>query len=355
MMSDRSPLLNFLADRRSADHLDPQGWSLLFAEARACSLSARLATTLAKAPPASMPAAFHAHLLAAQRQWQALADDAIRELRLIAEALHSVGTRVVLLKGAAYVAADLPSAQGRIFSDIDVLVDKEFLPKAEGNLMLAGWVARHMSAYDHRYYREWSHEIPPMMHLQRGTVIDLHHSLVMPTCKIRVDVKSMIDDIVPIPGEGNWFRLKDEDLVLHAASHLLLNSEFDRGLRDLWDIDLLMRYFSADMPDFGEAVLHRAERVGLGRVVRQAFTLCARLFRTPLPQRALNERGPVMKLLGAAIDTRHPDTRSSWQALADQLLLYRELNLRLPPALLARHLWHKATTAFHSESQRRAV
>lgn len=302
-----------------------------------------------------MPAPFHAHLLAARRQWQALAGDVIRELGLIAKALDSVGTKVVLLKGASYVAGDLPPAQGRIFSDIDILVEREFLPKAEGDLMLAGWNARHISAYDHRYYREWSHEIPPMVHLRRGTVIDLHHSLVMPTCRIRVDVKPMIDDVVPISGEGNWFRLKDEDLVLHAASHLLLNSEFDRGLRDLWDIDILMRHFGVSKPDFGEAVLQRAEHVGLGRVVRQAFTLCARLFGTPLPQRALSERGPVMKLLYAAIDTRHPDTRSSWQSLADQLLLYRELNLRLPPTLLARHLWHKATTAFHSEPEKKTV
>lgn len=302
-----------------------------------------------------MPETFHAHLLAAERQWEALASDVLRELRLIGDALASVGTKVILLKGAAYVAADLPVARGRMFSDIDLLVEKTFLPKAEGDLMLAGWIAQHLSSYDLCYYREWSHEIPPMVHLQRGTVLDLHHSLVMPTCRIRVDVQPMIDEVVPIAGEGNWFRLKDEDLVLHAASHLLLNSEFDRGLRDLWDIDILLRHFGASRPDFGESVLERAERVGLGRIVRQAFTLCARLFDTPLPQRALNECGPVMKLLGAAIGTRHPDTRSSWQALADQLLLYRELNLRLPPTLLARHLWHKATTVFQSAPKRNTV
>lgn len=354
-MPDRSPLLSFLVDRESVDRLDLEGWSLLFAEARACSLTARLATALTDEAPASMPDVFHAHLMAAQRQWQALADDVIRELRLIAKALDSVCTRVVLLKGAAYVAADLPAARGRIFSDIDILVRKSFLPKAEGDLMLAGWVARHLSEYDRRYYREWSHEIPPMSHVQRGTTIDLHHSLIMPTCRIRVDVETMIEDAIPIAGEDGWFRLKDEDLVLHAASHLLLNSEFDRGLRDLWDIDILMRHFGESAPDFGQAVLERADRVGLGRVVRQAFTLCTRLFGTPLPQRALNERGLVMKLLAAAIGTRHPDTSSSWQTLADQLLLYRELSLRLPPTLLARHLWHKATTAFNSEPERKAV
>jgi hypothetical protein len=342
MLPDRSALLAFLADRRSVECQDEQDWSLLFAEARACGLTARLAAELEAAPPVSMPKAFRAHLLAANRQGKALVDDVRRELHHVGSALASVGTKVVLLKGAAYVAAGLPSARGRVFSDIDVLVERGAIAETEATLMLAGWSARHVTAYDARYYREWSHEIPPMVHLQRGTVIDLHHSLVMPTCRIRIDVQPMLEDVVPIPGEGNWFRLNDEDLVLHAASHLLLNSEFSHGLRDLWDIDILMRHFSAADPDFADSVLQRAERVGLGRVIRQAFTLCREIFATPLPQ-TLAEDGWRMWLLRTAVGTRHPDTRSRWQPLADVLLLVRELSLRLPTNLLIRHLWHKAT------------
>jgi hypothetical protein len=354
-MSERSPLLSFLADRGSADTLNPEGWSLLFAEARASGLMARLAVELAAGGiPESMPPAFHAHLIAARRQEDALIEDTKHELHFIHQALGTVGTRILLLKGAAYVAAALPAARGRFFSDIDILVDKPLLSIAEGALMLGGWVARRMSDYDRRYYREWSHEIPPMAHVQRGTTIDLHHSLIMPTCRIRVDVKTMIEDAIPIAGEDGWFRLKDEDLVLHAASHLLLNSEFDRGLRDLWDIDILMRHFSANAPDFGLAVLERADRVGLGRVVRQAFTLCYGFFRTPLPQQALKERGLVVRLLSLATGTRHPNTRASWQPMADQLLLYRELYLRLPPHLLARHLWHKAATTMQAKPESKA-
>jgi hypothetical protein len=32
--------------------------------------------------------------------------------------------------------------------------------------------------------------------------------------------------------------------------------------------------------------------------------------------------------------------------MADQLLFVREMALRLPPHLLLRHLWHKATVGF---------
>lgn len=353
-MRNSSPLLDFLRDRQSVANLDPESWSLLFAEARGCGLMPRIAGELDAHPCDSMPAGLKGHVIAALRQSTALQEDVRRELRFIDQAVEKLGTRVIYLKGAAYVAAGLPAARGRIFSDIDLLVERKSLAQAEAALMLAGWNAHHLSEYDRRYYREWSHEVPPMTHLRRGTTIDLHHSLVMPTCRIRVDVAPMIDDAVSIPGPGNRFRLSDEDLVLHAASHLLLNSEFDRGLRDLWDIDLLVCHFTAARPDFSLRVLARADQVGLGRVVRRAYHLCNRYFGTPLPAQARSVGGATLFLFEQATSTRHPDTRPNWQVLADEMLLLRELYLRLPSHLLVRHLWHKAGMALKPEEKRPA-
>jgi hypothetical protein len=342
-MRSRSPLLDFLTDQESLARLDAEGWSLLFAEARSCGLLPRLACELEARRPVSMPANGLPQLVAARRQGESLAGDAMRELRHIDKALKGIKARtsVILLKGAAYVAADLPAARGRIFSDIDILVAPEFLAETEGALMLGGWAGRHLDAYDQRYYRQWSHEVPPMMHLQRGTTIDLHHSLVMPTCRIRVDSARMIREAAAIPDGSGWFRLKDEDLVLHAASHLLLNSEFDRGLRDLWDIDILLKHFGKDAPDFTDRVMARAAEVGLAEIARSALTLCHHFFGTPLTRRMEKARGVVIALLKCAASPRHPDTRPGWQGVADMLLLVRELSLRLPPHLLLRHLWHK--------------
>lgn len=348
-----SPLLAVLRDRQAVTSLGPESWSLLFAEARACELLPRLATEITDAPPASMPAGLKNQIIAATRQAAAFEEDVRRELRFIDQALVKLEARVILLKGAAYVAAGLPAARGRIFSDIDLLVEREYLGNTEAALMLGGWNAHHLSDYDRRYYREWSHEVPPMTHLRRGTTIDLHHSLVMPTCRIRINIDRMIKEAVSIPGEGNRYRLRDEDLVLHAASHLLLNSEFDKGLRDLWDIDILLRHFSTIRPDFCQHVLDRADSVGLGKVARRALSLCQRYFSTPMPQHALVKGGLVMGLLKRATSTRHPDTQPAGQGMADELLLLRELYLRLPVHLLVRHLWHKAGKSFERKQVKR--
>lgn len=352
LMPSPSPLLNFLADHSSAADLDAEGWSLLLAEARVCGVMSRVASVLAAGTAGlatQMPAQVMQHMVAAMRQSDSLAHDVQRELTLLSAALADVDTPKLLLKGAAYCAAGLPAARGRIFYDIDLLVARPFLPQAEAALMLGGWAVGKQDSYDQRYYREWSHEIPPMTHLQRGTTIDLHHSLAMPTCRIHIDSERMIAAAVPLPGQGNWFRLKDEDMVLHAASHLLLNSEFDRGLRDLWDIDLLMRHFETTTPNFSHRVLARAEMVGLGPIARCAFSLCHRIFRTPLPQEALAGRRLLLWLLTSAATTRHPQTRPRAQGMADQLLFVRELALRLPVHLLLRHLWHKATVGLNQK------
>jgi hypothetical protein len=158
----------------------------------------------------------------------------------------------------------------------------------------------------------------------------------------------MIEESVAIPGTENRFRLKDEDLVLHAASHLLLNSEFDRALRDLWDIDLLIRHFSEVEPNFGDRVMERARSVGLAQIVYRALFLCHRYFGTPLPTCDLLADGFVMWLFAQSTSTRHPDTRPALQTLADEFLRLRELYLRLPSHLLVRHLWHKANTAMNA-------
>lgn len=341
-----SPLLDCLGGRARPGQLSGEAWSLMLAEARQSGLLGRLAASL-KQPESELPERRRWHLTAATIQANAFQRDVRRELGHIERALAGLGAPVLLLKGASYVQLDLPAAPGRLFSDIDILVDKAHLPSAEAALMLGGWSAGRPAPYDQRYYREWSHEIPPMTHLRRGTTIDLHHSLVMPTCRIPVDSAKMLGAAVPVEGSSFWWRLRDEDMLLHAASHLLLNSEFGRGLRDLWDIDLLFRHFLTRSPAFPERLLERAVATGLTTIIRQALFLARRIFATPVPDRLLPGRPSLfLHLLACATSVRHPETRPNWQGIADAILLYREMYLRLPNHLLAVHLAHKAAALF---------
>lgn len=349
---NQSPLLAFLADLQTAAGLDDESWSLLFAEARACSLMQRVGSVVAGMPAQlGIPDRFRHHIVTARRQAEGMTLAVRRELDFVAAATASLPRPVLLLKGAAYVASNLPPAEGRIFSDIDLLVERSFVPATEAALMLAGWRMGRLNDYDRRYYREWSHEVPPMSHIQRGTTIDLHHSLVMPTCRIKVDSRRMIADAIPIAGTA-WHRLRDEDMVLHAAAHLLLNSEFERSLRDLWDIQLLLHHFTATDAEFPNRLMARASEVGLSSVLGQTDALLRLIFGLRVQDEAPRVSPALMALLIRAASTRHPDTRPRFQRTADQLLFIRELWLRLPLHLLVRHLLHKAGPILEADNSR---
>jgi hypothetical protein len=348
-MPEPSVLLPVLRDLNRLDSLTPDQWSTLFAECRASGLTARIASMIdAHGRPGSMAPRFGHHIQTALHQYAVFTRDLWREVEFLRKALATLDTPIVVLKGAAYVVCDLPPARGRFFSDIDLLVDRSKIAQTESQLMLAGWTAGKIDAYDQRYYREWSHEIPPLTHVQRSTTVDLHHALVMPTCRLGIDSAPLLKTMVPIDGLPGWFRLGDEALVLHACAHLLLNSEFDRGLRDLGDIDLLVRHFCATTTEFLPRLFDLAAAAGLEEIAARALLLCHRIYSTPLPawpgikRRRLD---PVLNLLGLATTTRHPNTRPVLQTMADQALALRELGLRFPARILVWHLWHKAFSA----------
>jgi hypothetical protein len=154
------------------------------------------------------------------------------------------------------VAAGLPAAAGRLFSDIDILVPKARLDEVESQLMAHGWVSTHHDAYDQRYYREWMHELPPMQHLRRATVIDVHHAILPQTAAVRPDPARLRAGARAIPGAPGLYVLAPCDMVLHSATHLFSEGEYDHGLRDLFDLHRLLCHFGATEPGSGRRCRH---------------------------------------------------------------------------------------------------
>ena len=87
-----------------------------------------------------------------------------------------------------------------MYSDIDILVPKALLLRAESALMLHGWTGHEHDAYDQRYYRQWMHELPPMQHIRRQSVIDVHHAILPETARVRPDPARLIAAAVDVPG-----------------------------------------------------------------------------------------------------------------------------------------------------------
>lgn len=327
-------------------------WDLLIRQARAANLLASLYALLQRhGLIEQVPHQPRAHLewdyQLAERHRQAVEWEVSR----IREALADVGVPVILLKGAAYAMAKLPHAQGRLFSDIDILVPKTRLGAVEAALMLHGWASTHHDEYDQRYYRTWMHELPPMQHIKRLTVIDVHHAILPETAPLHPDPEKLRAAALPLDGYDDLMVLAPTDIVLHSAAHLFHDGELDSGLRDLVDIDAMLRHFGG-MPSFWSTLVDRARGLELARPLFYALRYATRMLHTPVPSSVMKaaEVGqpnrPMLMLMDQLFDRAlmpyHVSCSDWFTGPARQMLYIRANWLRMPPLLLARHLFHKA-------------
>lgn len=343
-------LVSSLLDGESVLSLRERDWNDLLLLAQRHGLLARLGTMLGEIGlcdqlPHKARVRMRAACIAAESTQTAVRFEVNRALR----ALEGIDTPIVLLKGAGYVMAGLPSARGRFVGDVDLMVPAAKIELVERTLVEKGWVAADMEEYDQRYYRQWMHEVPPLTHAQRETPIDLHHTIAPRTSRVHPDAQALFAESVPL-ANPRLRVLAPADMVLHSAVHLL-NDEVGKPLRDLFDLHDLIGHFGAD-PGFWDSLLVRARLHGLVRPLFYMLRYTHSLLGTPIPphvERAVAPLGPprVMRPLMDSLFTASflPESPSrSRRALefSRWLLYVRSHWLRMPPGLLARHLMVKA-------------
>lgn len=334
--------------------LNGRDWDHLIRLLRVADLTARVAhmaqqaqvwNALPEAPRRYLASGLHL----AQRQHRELSF----ELRELDATLASLGQPVVLLKGAAYVAAACDAAQGRMVSDVDVLVRQDSLQGVESILMKAGWISKATSEYDQRYYRTWMHELPPMTHIKRGTVLDVHHAIMPLSARVHPSSELLLQSARPLPGFACLHVLAPMDQVLHSATHLMHEGEFDLGTRGLVDLDALLREHG-QASDFWPNLVTRASDLQLTRPLFYALRYAGMMLGTAVPQDVLAELDQATGARPAALQLKwmdamfrrvlcppHPLVADRWTPLARGFLYLRGHWLRMPPGLLTLHLLRK--------------
>lgn len=248
-------------------------------------------------------------------------------------ALAALDVPVVLLKGVAFVAGGLDAGRGRNIGDLDILVPRDRLDEVEAALLAAGWDWVRPDPYDDAYYRRWMHELPPLMHRDRDRMIDVHHTILPLTAGPTPDAEALIAASVAF--ENGLRVLSPEDMIVHAAAHLFADGDLTGGLRNLWDIDRLVR--DNDHDGFARRLHQRAALHGLEPAVARALRLAHDLFASPIEptRRTHSDRLFRARLLA----------RDGWGRPTRPLLRFafyvRSHLLRMPPLMLARHLWIK--------------
>jgi hypothetical protein len=237
-----------------------------------------------------------------------------------------------------------------LFADVDIFVDKSDINATEEMLRWNGWIAEKLDEHDEKYYRNWMHEIPPMVNSKTNMTIDVHHNLIPLVSRIKLDSTKLKDRIVS--NQDGIRSLAPEDKVLHSAAHLLLDGEFDNGFRDIHDLYLLITEGVSINADFLDLLQKRAEQLGFELVLYYCLRLQQRIFALTIADKyivALEAKisSPIIAklVLEMLFTVIHPSTTladSRKQRTYALMLFIRSHWLKMPMHILVPHLFHKA-------------
>ncbi|RRJ84335.1 nucleotidyltransferase domain-containing protein [Aestuariirhabdus litorea] len=339
-------LLDILSRRLPLKALSLVQWDQLLRSAREAEVLGRIAQLRSEQPALEVPPFAHNLLQSVGVQVEAQR----RAVRYEVECLEAVfkvsAIPHLYLKGTAYLLAGSANARGRLFSDVDLLVAEAQLEEAECLLRDHGWVSSHANAYDQQYYRRFMHELPPMVHMKRRTVLDLHHNILPRTSRRVPDASRLFASALTLP---SGVRVPGPvDLLLHCATHLFHEGEVKQGVRGLVDIDLLFRQLA---PEQRLQLFGRAQQLYLERSLYYALHFSQRYLDTPLDeaeQKRLERIKPglpvrlAMDWLYRSVFEVEADRPRSMRGQLCELLVYlRGHYLRMPLYRLIPHLVRK--------------
>lgn len=346
MLNAPEQVLAYLAHPERCIALSLTDWQQLIWLYREARLLASLAAVLERENVlTALPPYVQRHLKSALIYADRQAQQVKFECHTLQSLFSKAGIDAIYLKGAAYTLANTLNSRGRICNDLDVLVPKAQLVEAEDLLKQNRWITEELNTYDERYYRKWSHEIPPMVHLLRGTVLDLHHNLYLPVSGRAADM-AIFFNLTSKTASG-FSVLNPEAMVLHSIIHLFMNEETQSAMRDLWDIHLLISENSS--VEFWQKLHQLAELTGFHLELKYCLTaLNFYLFSAldPLTKNQCKvhslENLWSRKILLPSLVPEHPIVCGVRHRWAKRLMYLRGHWLKMPMRILISHLFIKS-------------
>ena len=184
------------------------------------------------------------------------------ELGRILQAFKNDSIDALLLKGASISEAAYHDPGARIFGDLDILVRKEDMDRAQELLGELGYQAEG-TAESQEHYRGKHHHLAPMIHPEKSVVVELHWNI---NPRIHVDVDGWFHRSVIIQLFGIPVRILGlTDMVLHTCLHLFSSGETRTSLRGVVDIYRVV-IAAGDRIDW-ELLDEEAKRYGIQEMV----------------------------------------------------------------------------------------
>lgn len=319
-------------------------WTYFLQQAREQGLTARYYFTLQKlnlleAVPCQIK--FHGESAAhyAAKQQHSL----YYELSLLEPLFKSAKFPCLLLKGAAYRVQSLPFSYGRLFSDIDLLVPYQHLKQVRDQLFFYGFYEGNLSDYDRQYYLRWSHQNPPLYHIDRSTVLDLHHHIYPTASAMNINVQPMFDHAEMLPGSA--FKVpKVAHLFIHAAVHLFYQEETHKLVKDIIDLNELLDHV-ATQKQF-EFLLRQSTEMNVESAVSNACYVLAKIFDNQNARQLLQQVNKAPQHFICTLLTQMLKPTSIFAGFAKPLWFFRGHFLKMRWQILMYHAIAKPISIF---------
>ena len=214
------------------------------------------------------------------------------------------------------------------------------------------------------------HELPPLIHKERDRMIDVHHTILPLTARPSPDAAGMLADAqlinsnLTVRAEPVEARNRSEsrpstssgrtetlcvlsptDMVIHCAAHMIADGDLAGGLRNLWDMHCLLTEFQSTDPDFYLTLAEDAAHHQLTSPMFRAVRLSRQLYGTEVASYSVPARFDFEQVWSDRIFIHRLTARDGWgrpTRKVTRLAFYiRSHWLRMPPLMLARHLWTK--------------
>ena len=220
-LQNRCLLFEVIRFPKKVLELDVRDWEILIRQARRERLLARLYYHLQSASClSSAPESARLHM---QSAWKVAEKHELSvrwEVDRVLYALRDIDVDIILLKGAAYLMAGRSCAPGRLYTDVDILIGKDSLPQVEKALLIHGWIQEKLNEYDQQYYRKWTHEIPPLRHRRRNTLLDVHHSITPNIFRYQINYDDLMPNSIEIAPR---VRVRSEEHTSELQSHSFIS------------------------------------------------------------------------------------------------------------------------------------
>ena len=264
----------------------------------------------------------------------------------ITRVLAPVSRFVVFLKGAAYSLNNSVVGEGRIYSDIDILVNKSDLTECEQQLAINGWIGGEINDYDDKYYRKWAHEIPPLTHVHRGTNIDVHHNIIPVVSKDAPKAEVLEQYIVK--NKSGIQTLNIDAQFVHCV-HLFRDEDYKTAFRDILDLNYMLMDVKASHAQTKHQlaeVIQIAKTLKFEYEVGLALYFVKHFFNSDIDDDTIEKAlaaHPLRKGIDIALFTKvllpkHPKLKGSQAAIKLLAAEFRGHLIKMPLPLLVYHL-----------------